>query len=47
MPETITIKITCSKENKELETLRTQGLFFQRIADSLGISRDDIEELDD
>lgn len=40
----IKIKIKCSSE--ECEKLREEGLFFQTIADALGIDRDDIEEIE-
>lgn len=40
----IILKIKCSSE--ECEKLREEGLFFQTIADVLGIDRDDIEEIE-
>jgi hypothetical protein len=40
----IKIKIRCSSE--ECENLREEGLFFQSIADTLNISREDIEEIE-
>jgi hypothetical protein len=43
--DVIKIKIKCSSE--ECEELRKQGLFFQTIADALGIDRDDIEEIEE
>lgn len=41
----ITIKIKCSSET--CERLREQGLFFDIIADALGINREDIIEVED
>lgn len=41
----IKIKIKCSSE--ECEKLREEGLFFQVIANALGINRDDIEEIEE
>lgn len=41
----ITIKIKCSSET--CEKLREQGLFFDTIAEALGVDRDDIIEIED
>ncbi len=41
----IKIKIRCSSE--KCERLREAGLFFQAIADTLDIDRDDVEELEE
>jgi len=41
----ITIQIKCSSET--CEKLRKEGLFFETIAETLEIDRDDIVEIDD
>ncbi|MCG2697587.1 hypothetical protein L6307_00605 [Candidatus Parcubacteria bacterium] len=41
----ITIQIKCSSE--ACEKLREEGLFFETIAESLDIDRDDIVEVED
>lgn len=43
--DTITVKIKSSSEI--CEELRDQGLFFEAIAEALGIDREDIIEIDD
>ena len=45
--DTIYLKITIDKSDKQLDDLREQGLFFSSIADGLEIDRDYIEELDE
>ncbi|MDI9355360.1 MAG: hypothetical protein QM532_04330 [Cyanobium sp. MAG06] len=45
--DTIYLKITIDKSDKQLDDLREQGLFFSAIADGLEIDRDYIEELDE
>ncbi len=40
----ITIQIKCSSET--CEKLRDQGMFFEAIAETLDISRDDITEIE-
>lgn len=42
--EKIYIEINCNSE--ECEQLREQGLFFETIAEAIGVSRSDIEEID-
>jgi hypothetical protein len=45
MEDIIKVKIRCSSE--ECEKLREEGLFFEIIAEALGINRYDIEEIEE
>ncbi len=45
--EEIYIKICVDPDNEELDNLRDKGIFFESIAGSLYIDRDDVQEIDE
>ncbi len=44
--ETVYLKIKISKENQDIERIREAGLFFELIAETLNIKRENISEID-
>jgi DNA-binding XRE family transcriptional regulator len=45
--DTLFLKITIDKTNKEAEAIRNEGLLFANIADAIGVNRDAIVEIDE
>ncbi len=45
--ETIYIKLNIDKSDEETNFIREEGLFFERIAEAVNLSRDSIEEIDE
>ena len=45
--EAIYVKIYVDPDNEELDELREEGMFFESIAGSLCIDRDNVEEIDE
>ncbi len=44
--ETLYLKIKVKKSDKEIELLREEGLFFDKLAETLGIDRNQISEFE-